>query len=101
MKDHKLRSKKVRLALAAVVLVACLVMVTGVALAIANPYTLNWNVIAGGGGQGSTGGKYSLSGTIGQGEVYQSMTGSGGYSLTGGFWTGMPSTLVYFPRVKK
>ena len=94
----KLRSKKVRLAL--VLTVVCLVIVTGVAAAIANPYTANWNVVSGG-GQTSAGGVYSLSGTIGQGTVDQPMAGGSGYSLNGGFWAGMPNTLIYIPVVKK
>ena len=98
MISRKLRSKKVRLALG-LALVTCLV-ITGVVAAIASTYTADWNVVSGG-GQVSTGGKYSLSGTIGQADVSSPMTGSGGYSLTGGFWTGIPSTLVYLPMVKK
>ncbi len=51
----------------------------------AQPYTINWYKIAGGGGMNSTGGAYSVSGTIGQHDAGGPMTGSG-YSLTGGFW---------------
>jgi len=40
--------------------------------------------VAGGGGI-TTGGVYSLNGTIGQHDASAAMTG-GGYSLTGGFW---------------
>jgi hypothetical protein len=59
--------------------------------------------VVSGGGQVSTGGGYSLSGTIGQGDVSSPMTSGSGtvYTLSGGFWVGMPSTLVYFPAVKK
>ena len=49
------------------------------------PYTINWYKIAGGGGT-STGGVYSVSGTIGQHDAGGPMTG-GSYSLTGGFWS--------------
>jgi len=98
MMGHKSRSKKFRQALV-VALVACLV-ITGVAVAIVNSYTATWNVVSGG-GQTSAGGKYSLTGTIGQGDISSPMTGSGGYTMTDGFWTGLPSTLVYFPAVKK
>jgi hypothetical protein len=48
------------------------------------PYAINWYKIAGGGGT-STGGVYSVSGTIGQHDAGRPMTG-GSYSLTGGFW---------------
>src|SRR6185436_15120868 len=47
------------------------------------PFTLNWFTIDGGGGT-STGGVYSLSGTIGQPDAGR-LTG-GAYTLEGGFW---------------
>ena len=45
-----------------------------------------WHTIDGGGGT-STGGTFSLSGTIGQHDAGGPMTG-GTFSLTGGFWAG-------------
>ena len=53
--------------------------------ASAQSYTIDWYKIAGGGGT-STGGIYSVSGTIGQHDAGGPMTG-GNYSLTGGFWS--------------
>jgi len=47
-------------------------------------YTIDWSTIDGGGGT-STGGVYSVTGTIGQHDAGGPMTG-GSYSLTGGFW---------------
>jgi hypothetical protein len=47
-------------------------------------FAIDWHTIDGGGGT-STGGVYSVSGTIGQPDVGGAMTG-GNYSLTGGFW---------------
>jgi hypothetical protein len=47
-------------------------------------YSIDWYKVAGGGGT-STGGVYSVSGTIGQHDAGGPMTG-GPYSLTGGFW---------------
>ena len=47
-------------------------------------YSIDWFKIAGGGGT-STGGVYSLSGTIGQPDAGGPMT-NGQYSVTGGFW---------------
>ncbi|HEV2330932.1 MAG TPA: hypothetical protein VGY56_19295 [Verrucomicrobiae bacterium] len=52
--------------------------------ASAQNYSINWYKIAGGGGT-SSGGQYSVSGTIGQPDASPAMTG-GNYSLTGGFW---------------
>ena len=50
----------------------------------AQPYSVNWYKVSGGGGT-STGGTYHVSGTIGQPDAGGPMTG-GGYSVTGGFW---------------
>jgi len=47
--------------------------------------SVDWHKVAGGGGMMSTGGVYSVGGTIGQHDSGGPMTG-GGYSLTGGFW---------------
>ena len=47
-------------------------------------YSVDWYKVAGGGGT-STGGVYSVSGTIGQPDAGGPMT-NGQYSVTGGFW---------------
>ena len=59
-----------------------------VCLALAGPaqgqnYALDWFTIDGGGGA-SSGGAYSLAGTIGQPDA--GISSGGGYSLVGGFW---------------
>ena len=51
----------------------------------AQSYLIDWSTVDGGGGT-STGGVYSVSGTIGQPDASGAMTG-GNYSLTGGFWS--------------
>ena len=53
-------------------------------ISFAQSYSIDWHKISGGGGT-SSGGQYSLSGTIGQPDASSAMTG-GSYSLTGGFW---------------
>ena len=53
--------------------------------ASAQDYSIDWFKISGGGGT-STGGVYSVSGTIGQPDAGGAMSG-GNYSLTGGFWS--------------
>ena len=53
--------------------------------ALAQPYSIDWYKVSGGGGT-STNGQYSLSGTIGQHDAGGPMTG-GSYSVTGGFWS--------------
>src|SRR6266571_8710267 len=59
------------------------VLLAGGATVGAQTYAIDWFTIAGGGGT-STGGVYSVSGTIGQPDAGV-LTG-GNYTLTGGFW---------------
>jgi len=56
----------------------------------AQDYSINWHTIDGGGGT-STGGVYSVSGTIGQPDAGPVMT-KGQYSIIGGFWA-LPSAV--------
>ena len=64
----------------------CGLLLAGGSALHAQSYSINWYTIDGGGGT-STGGVYSVSGTIGQPDASaQPMTG-GNYSLTGGFWS--------------
>lgn len=64
--------------------IALLALLTGTLTAAAQNYSIDWFTIDGGSGN-STGGVYSLSGTIGQPDAGGPMTG-GNYSLVGGFW---------------
>jgi hypothetical protein len=63
-------------------------------------YDLTWNSIDGGGMIESTGGTFSLSGTIGQPDVGV-VLGGGAYSLVGDFWAGVPPYATYLPVVMK
>ena len=65
-----------------------LLVFTGVARA---QYSIDWFTIDGGGGT-SSGGSYTLSGTIGQPDA--GTLSGGSYTLEGGFWPGLvvPST---------
>ena len=63
-------------------------------------YDLTWNTIEGGGATFSTGGLYSLGGTIGQADA-GSMSG-GMYQLAGGFWGGASINYdIYLPLALK
>ncbi len=53
--------------------------------ALAQSHAIPWHTIDGGGGV-STGGVFTVSGTIGQPDAGPTMTG-GNFSLTGGFWS--------------
>jgi len=61
--------------------------------AASGQYELSWYTIDGGGGQ-SSGGAYTLTGTIGQPDAAWSSGGS--YELLGGFWPGGPLCFVDF-----
>ena len=63
--------------------VSAVMLLLGVSAAVAQ-YSIDWSTIDGGGGT-STGGVYSVSGTIGQPDAGGPMTNSQ-YSVTGGFW---------------
>jgi len=71
---------KTKLFLLSLLISACCVR------AWAQSYSLDWSTIDGGGGT-STGGLYTVSGTIGQPDA-GTMTG-GTYTLSGGFWGGI------------
>ena len=56
-------------------------------------YEISWYTIDGGGGQ-SSGGPYTLTGTIGQPDA--AWSSGGNYELLGGFWPGGPLCFVDF-----
>ena len=61
-----------------------LLLVAGLCVS-AQTYSVDWYQVSGGGGT-STGGVYSVSGTVGQHDASGAMSG-GNYLLTGGFWS--------------
>jgi len=81
---------------------ALVLVFTGVALAQSgNGFDLTWSTVDGGGGT-STGGVFSLQGTIGQPDAGTLVGGS--YTLQGGFWSDIQAparTIVYLPLVIK
>ena len=63
-------------------------------------YDLTWSTIDGGGYMFSTGGNYSLGGTLGQPDA--GALGGGSYTLAGGFWSGMIAQYhIYLPVTLK
>src|SRR5436190_5000580 len=54
-------------------------------VARAQSFSIDWFTVDGGGG-GSSGGTFSVSGTIGQPDAGPAMSG-GNFSVTGGFWS--------------
>lgn len=72
-------------------LIATTLAATMVRGALAAQLDLSWNTIDGGGISRSIGGKFELSGTAGQADASNSMSGDA-FSLTGGFWPGAISS---------
>jgi ABC-type transport system substrate-binding protein len=94
-------STKIMIFLAA--LIACLLVVSAIAAAPADPtatYAIEWWTVDGGGG-GSSGGLYALNGTVGQADAQ--ISAGGVYVLTGGFWNeGVVSPYrIYLPEIRK
>ena len=72
----------------------------GLTIAPGAGYELSWYSIDGGGGMFSTGGGYSLGGTIGQPDA--GTLSGGSYALQGGFWSGGANAYkVFLPLVMK
>jgi hypothetical protein len=72
----------------AVALFCCFILLSAFGLSVshAQNYSIDWYKVSGGGGT-SSGGSYSVSGTIGQHDATANGALTGGnYSLTGGFW---------------
>lgn len=72
-----------------------LTFATAVAMAMASAWaaddTIDWRVIAGGGTTDTSGGGYTLAGTIGQ--PVAGLAAGGGYTLDAGFWQSMPAAI--------
>lgn len=64
-------------------------------------YTIHKSSVAGGGHQASTGGSYSLAGTVGQATARTAVT-TGDYLVSSGFWaSGHPNASyhIYLPAI--
>ena len=61
-----------------------MLLAAGFQVAHAQSYNIDWYKVSGGGGT-STGGIYTVSGTIGQPDASGGLSG-GNYAVTGGFW---------------
>ncbi len=87
------------------VTLVALTMCLGGAVALAQSggsYNLTWSTVDAGGGTFSTGGAYSVGGTIGQADT--GAASGGVYSLVGGFWaflSGLAPDWVYLPLIQK
>ena len=92
--------KRIYLFVSIAALVVALLIVSIVVAQSGGGYDLTWSTIDSGGAMFSTGGTYSLGGTIGQPDAGSMLGGS--YSLTGGFWSGRPAIhSVFLPLTLK
>ena len=82
----------------AILFITLLIILTLAATIHAQPYTIiRWTVDGGGGT--STGGSYTLSGTIGQPDA--GVLSEGTYTLIGGFWGFDEQRFIYLPLILK
>ncbi len=70
----------------AVAIAACLC-----ASAFAQTYEISWHAVSGGGGT-SSGGQFSVAGTIGRPDAQTTPMSGGSFSVDGGFWPGAANT---------
>ena len=96
-----MRRAAISLAFAALLLLAFVALHQTQDVALAQSggdYDLTWNTVDGGGATFSTGGDYSLGGTIGQPDA--GLLTGGDYTLAGGFWGGgAVEYKIYLPLV--
>ncbi len=86
----------------ALVIIICLV---AAALTIAQAqsgegYDLTWNTQESAGRVEASGGSYSLYGSLGQPDAGAALNGEG-YSLVGGFWSGVAAYQINLPVISK
>jgi hypothetical protein len=79
-----------------IVFLTFLILLTLASQVHAQSYTITWWTIDGGGGS-STGGGYTLSGTVGQPDA--GVLSGGSYTLTGGFWGVDVQRFIYLPLI--
>jgi len=81
------------------VLISLLLLSLGFTATAGGNLVLDWWTVDGGGGV-SSGGDYTMAGTIGQADA--GMLGGGNYALQGGFW-GFASTggTIYLPMIHR
>lgn len=75
-------------------LMACLLMIVPALAQTGGDYNISWYTIDGGGGGTSSGGPYTLTGTIGQPDA--AWCSGGDYEVLGGFRPGGPLCVVEF-----
>lgn len=91
-----------RYLIGALLIIACL-LVAALSKAQAQSgdgYDLSWNTLESGGLVEAADGSYSIDGSFGQPDASASLIGDG-YSLVGGFWSGIPAYHLSLPVIYK
>ena len=90
--------KKPRLAIALGLAVLIIVLVAGVAIAASSAsFTINWQVLSGGGAPAASAGNVKLNGSLGQTAIGHSSSAS--YSLDSGYWLKASGYKIFLPVV--
>ncbi|MFN2292208.1 MAG: hypothetical protein ACK2UC_13530 [Anaerolineae bacterium] len=71
----------------------------GTLVSLRTGYGLTWNTVDGGGYTFSSGGGYTLGGTVGQPDA--GLLAGGTYTLSGGFWASRAAYGIYLPLVMR
>ncbi len=103
-KNRKLRRSSLGLLALAVLLAAALTAAGGLAARAQTTggYSLTWWTVDSGGGQGASGGGYSLHSTAGQPEAGLVASSEAGYFLESGFWpSAREAWSSYLPAIGK
>ncbi|MCI0474659.1 MAG: hypothetical protein L0Y55_00270 [Anaerolineales bacterium] len=95
--DNKRRIILIAASVCCLVVLIALPSALPVKAAPSNGYELSWWTVDGGGATFSTGGAYSLGGTIGQADA--GALSGGSYALSGGFWYGGGGSALYLPLI--
>ncbi|MBN2005035.1 MAG: hypothetical protein JXA21_16875 [Anaerolineae bacterium] len=89
--------RKLHFSLSLIMLLLLLGAISALAIAQTNGYHIAaWTLDNGGGA--SAGGRFAVTGTIGQSDASAAMQG-GAYSLTGGYWGNAGSYQIFLPLV--
>ena len=91
------KRRKHALWIVAAVLLLLITGAVGIRAQTGDPFDLTWNTVDGGGGMFSSGGDFTLGGTIGQPDA--GFLSGGDFGLSGGFWVVWLDYHIYLPFV--
>jgi hypothetical protein len=83
-----------------IALILLLAAGTAVLAQTSTQFDLRWHVIGSGGGESGSA-RYRVNGTIGQSVASPPTSGSGGFTVSSGYWFADGSATLYLPIVRK